>query len=104
MLERRRELGELSARIEGAVAGDGGLVVVEGPAGIGKSQLLAQASREAAGSMRVLSARGGEMEGEFAFGVVRQLFENELRASGPELLSGAAAPASVVFGGPSMSS
>lgn len=100
MLERRRELDELGARIQSAVTGDGGLVVVEGPAGIGKSRLLAHACKEAAGSMRVLSSRGGEMEGEFAFGVVRQLFEGELRASGPDLLAGAAAPASVVFGAP----
>src|SRR5919106_6094459 len=100
LLERGRELDELDAQIERAVAGEGRLVVVEGPAGIGKSRLLAEARRRGEGSMRVLSARGSELEGEFAFGVVRQLFEAELAA--PErrkvLLAGAATPAAAVFG------
>ena len=80
----------------GPSAGDGGVVVVEGPAGIGKSRLLAEARRRADGSVRVLSARGSQLEGEFAFGVVRQLFET--RYATPELLTGAAAPAAAVFG------
>jgi DNA-binding CsgD family transcriptional regulator len=102
LLERGRELDELDAQIELAAAGQGRLVVVEGPAGIGKSRLLAEARRRAEGSMRVLSARGSELEREFAFGVVRQLFEADLAA--PErreaLLTGAAAPAAAVFGEP----
>jgi DNA-binding CsgD family transcriptional regulator len=102
LLERRRELDELDSQVERAVAGEGRLLVVEGPAGIGKSRLLAAARRRAEGSMRVLSARGSELEAEFAFGVVRQLFESELTA--PErreaLLAGAAAPAVAVFGEP----
>jgi DNA-binding CsgD family transcriptional regulator len=103
---RRLELEGLDSQIERAVAGEGGLVVVEGPAGIGKSRLLAEARSRAEGPMRVLSARGSELEGEFAFGVVRQLFEAELAA--PErrraLLSGAAAPAAAVFGEPDVGS
>ena len=51
--------------------------------------------------MRVLAARGGEFEGEFAFGVVRQLFEALLSTAAPgvraELLSGAAALAEPLF-------
>jgi hypothetical protein len=38
-----------------------------------------------AGELEVLTARGGELEGEFAFGVVRQLFEAPLAAATPEL-------------------
>ena len=95
LFERGLELAELDSQIERAAAGEGTLVVLEGPAGIGKSRLLAEARGRADGSMRVLSARGSELEGEFAFGVVRQLFEAELAA--PErrraLLSGASAPA-----------
>ncbi|HEX2070504.1 MAG TPA: AAA family ATPase [Thermoleophilaceae bacterium] len=101
LLERSKELDELDARVERVVdAGEGGLVAIEGPAGIGKSRLLAEARRRAEESMLVLSARGSELEGEFAFGVVRQLFEGELAA--PErkqaLLRGGAAPAAAVFG------
>src|SRR5919106_2266523 len=100
LLERGRELGELDSLVERVVAGEGRLVLVEGPAGIGKSRLLAEARRRAEGSMRVLSARGSELEGELAFGVVWQLFEAELAA--PErrkvLLAGAATPAAAVFG------
>src|SRR5262249_29479543 len=49
---------------------------VQGPAGIGKTRLLAEA-RERAGAegFRVLVARGSELERELPFGIVRQLFE-----------------------------
>ena len=50
--------------------------MVEGPAGIGKTALLAVARDAAEGEgFRVLRARGAELEREFAFGVVRQLVE-----------------------------
>jgi DNA-binding CsgD family transcriptional regulator len=51
--------------------------------------------------MRVLSARAGEHEAEFAFGVVRQLFEQPLASGSPdqrvELLAGAAALVEPLF-------
>lgn len=57
-------------------AGAGSVVVVEGPAGIGKSELLAAACADArARGIGVLIARGSEFEEEIAFGVARQLFE-----------------------------
>ena len=80
LLEREDDL----ARIDGALArardGRGTLVVVEGPAGVGKTALLADARAiaESAG-MQVLRSRGAELEREFAFGVVRQLLEPALR-------------------------
>ncbi|MBB4662563.1 AAA family ATPase [Conexibacter arvalis] len=102
LLERAELVDALDAQLARAAAGEGRVVLVEGPAGIGKSQLLAVARQRAERSMRVLTARGSELESEFAFGVVRQLFEAELAP--PErrqaLLSGAAAPAAVVFGAP----
>lgn len=102
LLERRGEVEEIERYVARAAAGQGCVVVVEGPAGIGKSRLVAEARRRAEGAMRVLSARGSGLESEFAFGVVRQLFEGELAA--PErkeaLLAGAAAPAAAVFGEP----
>jgi predicted ATPase len=66
LFERGREFQELGARLEQAAAGQGGVVVVEGPAGIGKSRLLAEARSRAGASMRVLAARGSELEGALA--------------------------------------
>ena len=76
LLERGREL----ARIEGALAqaalGNGALLVLDGPAGIGKTRLLSAAAASArAGGVAVLSACGSEFERDFAFGIVRQLLE-----------------------------
>jgi predicted ATPase len=65
LFERGLELEELDAEIERVGAGQGSLVLVEGPAGIGKSRLLAEARRRADGSMRVLSARGSERFGRW---------------------------------------
>src|SRR5262245_31816462 len=52
--------------------------------------------------MRVLAARGGELEGEFAHGIVRQLFDPLLASAAPdlraELLSGPAALIEPLFG------
>ena len=82
LLEREAELARIE-RVFGRVdAGAGAVVVVEGPAGIGKSELLAavRAGAQARG-FGVLAARGSEFEEEIAFGVARQLFEPMLRAA-----------------------
>ena len=97
LLERERELASLQELVEAAAAGEGRLAILEGPAGIGKTRLLAEARRRAADAgLRVLTARGGELEREFPFGVVRQLFEPLLVGDDARerLLVGAAAPAS----------
>ena len=73
--ERSREIERLDAAIAAAAAGDGGLVVIDAPAGIGKTSLLQAARRAAAEHGTVLAARAAELEREFPFGVVRQLFE-----------------------------
>jgi predicted ATPase len=44
---RERELAEIGRVIDAAQAGSGGLVVVDGPAGIGKTRLLEEAVRAA---------------------------------------------------------
>ncbi|MEA2214373.1 MAG: hypothetical protein QOF83_4321, partial [Solirubrobacteraceae bacterium] len=76
LFEREAELELLTGTVEAALGGDGGCACVEGAPGIGKSSLLAAVSRLASErGMRVLDARGGELEHEFPFGVVRQLFE-----------------------------
>lgn len=77
------------------------MVVVEGAAGIGKSRLATELRRRAEQQgIRVLSARAGELERDFPFGVVRQLFEPELADpdTRERILSGAAAAARGVFG------
>ena len=77
LLERERELAALDDLLE-----RGGLVLVEGRAGIGKTVLLDAACRRAADLRReVLRARGSELEAGFAFGVVRQLFERRLASA-----------------------
>jgi len=100
LLERERELAVIDSLTEEVRAGAARLVLVEGRAGIGKSRVLAAARERAAEhGLRVLSARGTELEQQFAYGAVRQLFE-PLRTD-PELwdaaLAGAAEPARAVF-------
>jgi len=93
LVERELELDTVERLLAGARVGSGGAVIVEGPAGIGKSSLLA-AARTAAADFRVLSARGGELERELPFGIVRQLLEPTVVGAGTEeldaLLAGAA--------------
>jgi DNA-binding CsgD family transcriptional regulator len=99
LLERERELGEMLERLDSARAGSGSALVVEGPGGIGKTELLLAADRAARErGMCVLSARGAELEREFAFGVVRQLFETAVTGpGGDELMEGAAGLSVPVF-------
>jgi DNA-binding CsgD family transcriptional regulator len=95
LLEREAELALANRLLGRAVAGTGAVVVVEGPPGIGKSELLS-AMREAAGRRGFASivARGSEFESEIPFGVARALFEPMLGAAsaweGRRLLDGVA--------------
>ncbi|MGH2358042.1 MAG: ATP-binding protein, partial [Candidatus Limnocylindria bacterium] len=73
----------MCAGLDAAEVADGRCVVIEGPAGIGKSSLLAVARAEAAArGFRVLHAAGGELEREFPHGVVRQLFSGTVVGRG----------------------
>ena len=76
LLERSAELGAIRASAEAVTGGEGRAVVVEGPAGIGKTALVAAARAHAQEvGLRPLSARGTELERAFGFGIVRQLLE-----------------------------
>ena len=47
LVEREREVGALDSLLAAATAGEGRVALIEGPAGIGKSRLLALARRRA---------------------------------------------------------
>ncbi|MBJ7521331.1 MAG: AAA family ATPase [Solirubrobacteraceae bacterium] len=102
LLERDGEMHRVDDLLADAAASEGRFVLIEGPAGIGKSRVLAELRRRAGTRVRVLSARGGELEGAFPFGVVRQLFEGVLadRELAERVFAGAAAPARDVLGAP----
>ena len=70
------------------------MLVIQGPAGIGKSALVRVLGEHAAGQgVQTLSARASELERDFGFGVVRQLLETRvIRPAGPSGLSGITSP------------
>src|SRR5215813_6261273 len=60
LLEREGELARIDGRLAAARAGRGGVLVITGPAGIGKTALLTEAGERAGqAGMRVLAGRGG---------------------------------------------
>lgn len=102
LLERSHERAVFSKAFERTAGGSGSLVVVTAGAGLGKSALLDDAARRAAGSgYRVLRAEGQPLEREYAFSVVLGLFDRvvaQLDGAGTErLFSGAAARARRLF-------
>lgn len=75
LVERDRELAALRRKVEELDAGAGSCLLIEGPAGIGKSRLLDELRRMAAGaSLPVRSARCSAAEQAFDYGVARQIF------------------------------
>jgi DNA-binding CsgD family transcriptional regulator len=103
LLERERELDALGAALEHSRDGAGRVVLIEGPAGVGKSRLLASARASAhEAGMQVVDARGALLEQQFAFGVARQLFEQVALAAqaaeADQLFAGAAALAARLVG------
>jgi DNA-binding NarL/FixJ family response regulator len=103
LLERDAALATINQRLGDVTAGGGSLLLLEGPAGIGKTRLVQAAGRRGRElGLMTLSARGSELERDFAYGVVRQLFETPLAATSclerSELLAGAAGRAAPLFG------
>ena len=103
LYERGRELLALAAAIEGAQAGSGSLVIIEGPPGIGKTRLLSETVAMAADrSLLVLAGSGFELERANPYGVARQLLERPLLTAAPQrrelLLEGAARHAGQALG------
>jgi DNA-binding CsgD family transcriptional regulator len=96
LLEREMQLEQLRGWLAACNNGRGGIVLLLAGAGLGKTALVTAASELATeAGLRVLAARGGELERQMSFGIARQLFERELAALRPADLevavSGAAA-------------
>jgi DNA-binding CsgD family transcriptional regulator len=100
--ERKEELATIEEVVAAGAAGDGAVLVIEGPPGIGKSALVS-AARETAGAagLNVRPARCSTFERDFPFGVARQLLEPLLHGASEEererLLDGPAAFAASVI-------
>lgn len=104
ILERDAELRRIDDLLdEIAAGGDGGVVLVEGPPGIGKTAVLRAAGARAARRPRVavLHAVASELDRDFPFGLVHQLLDPVMAGADDDrrtrLLAGAAARAGVVF-------
>ena len=81
LLEREAELESIDRWLSGARDGRGRVALVLAGAGLGKTALLERAGLLGAErGLRVLSARGSELEREMPFGIVRQLFDASVRA------------------------
>jgi DNA-binding CsgD family transcriptional regulator len=101
LLEREGELELLQRAIGRAERGQGGVVLVEAQAGVGKTELLRVAGMLGEDNgLRVLRGRGTELDRPFGFGVVRQLLERTVRESPAALGGGAEAAAAVFTAGP----
>jgi DNA-binding CsgD family transcriptional regulator len=102
LIERDRELEVLGKAVTRLGAGQGAIVVLAAPAGLGKTALLDYAADEATlAGCRVRRAAPGPLERHFGYGVVRTLLEGALREASDErrarLLEGAAAPAGALL-------
>ena len=100
LLERERELRMLRAGLSQACTGDGVLLFIEGPPGVGKTALIRGARAQAGqAGMLALEATGSELEQPFAFGVLRQLLEPVIRQppGHTNLFAGGAGPAARLF-------
>ena len=99
LLEREAELAQFSAAFDQARLGRGSVVAIDGPSGIGKSRLMVEAAALAnKRGLEVLMAAGRDIESQFAFGVVLQLFEARhspmpMNRNAPSFCSGAATAA-----------
>jgi DNA-binding NarL/FixJ family response regulator len=101
LLERELELAAIEGLLDAALSGDGGLLVIEGPPGIGKSRLIAAArARARSRGLTVLSSLGSKLEQDASFAVAYELFAPKLMnasfAERERLLAGHAALATSV--------
>lgn len=83
LLDRGEALMVIGELLEAAEAGRGGLLLIEGAPGIGKTSLVrAACTRARDAGMQVYASQGSELERGHGFGVVRQLFGPMIAAMG----------------------
>lgn len=95
LLERGAELNLIEDTIGLAAAGNGSTLLIQGPAGIGKSALCAAAAEIGATTGALcLRCRGSRLERGFAFGAIRTLISPAISGARPDdpdgLFAGAA--------------
>jgi DNA-binding CsgD family transcriptional regulator len=105
ILERDEDLSRCSAVLDAVRNRAGAVIVVEGSAGIGKSELVARVCAEAAvRGVTPLAVRGNQRDQTLAFGAVRTLLARWVASREPrdrqDLFNGAAAFARVPLGLP----
>jgi DNA-binding SARP family transcriptional activator len=102
LVERDDELRRIDSALTAIASGQGGVLTIEGPAGIGKTRLLAELRAQAiAGGLQAFEARAGSLEREFGFGLVRQLFaavDGELIAGPAQAARGVLTDAGTIDG------
>lgn len=96
LLERERELSDLRAALSDVGTGKGRAVAIAANAGLGKTRLLAEARAASDDEgLNLLTGRATELERDFPFSLVRQLFEPQVAALSPQereaILDGATA-------------
>jgi DNA-binding CsgD family transcriptional regulator len=100
LVERESEIAAIGRALDGLAVGGGSALAILGPAGAGKTSLVAYASETAPAT--VLRATASELERDFPFGVVRQLLEQTVRQSPDrtqsDVLAGAARLAAPALG------
>ena len=85
LLERESEVDSVTACLREAARGRGGLVVITGPVGAGKSGLLHALPEHATAEDTIVLRGGGALsEQDFAFGVVHQFLDSALLVALPE--------------------
>jgi DNA-binding CsgD family transcriptional regulator len=100
LVERDRELAAVRALVNEASRRLGGLLMFEGPSGVGKSALLAElAARAGDAGVSVASVRATRLGGESPFSVARRLLEPAVRARPSVLEAGWARHARSLFDG-----